>query len=632
MLDTLRKGANSWVAKLLLGLVALSFISWGAQRRSVNLGGAPYLASVGGTEITDQQFAQALDREIDRVSRQAQRRVTKEEARLYGLDRQVLSKLVNEAAIDANAKALGLALSDETLAKQVQKEPRFQDINGKFDKNLFDRFLQDARLSERGFLALQRTDDIRGQLIGALLAGTVTPEPMVGAVHAWKQETRVLDKFTIDAAKAVTVPAADAAKLKEVYSANLDQFKAPEYRKLRILLLSVDELAKQAAVSDEEIKAAFEETKDDFATPEKRRVQVLRFATKAEAEAAKAALEGGKDFVALAEERGLKLADLDNGLVSKKQFKDKKLGAAAFAIERNKLSDVVDTDLAYALLRVPEIEPGKTVTLDEVRDRIKDKVARAKVKADVQKLRDQADDLRNAAKSDQEIADIMKLKVVEVAATDAGGKDTEGKPALVNGDAQALVAAGFDTKDGVDRDPVDLADGGFGWVSVVATTPVRQKTFEEVETQVKAYYEETERRRLVLELAQKLVERLNAGEAFDAVAAAGDGKADKTPAIVRTTTPQGLTEAAVKQAFTLPQGRAGSADTFDHKSRSVFRVAEVKAAEPMTKEQTERLTSEISRAVQIDAVDAYINAVQSQLGVKINEAEFRRVGGVDVAQ
>lgn len=632
MLESMRNAANSWVAKLLLGLVALSFISWGAQRRSLNFGGTPSLASVGGVEVTDQQFARAFERELDRVSRQAQRRVTKEEARLYGLDRQVLNRLVNETAIDTHAKALGLALSDETIAQQLQNEPRFKDINGKFDKGLFDRFLQDARMTERGFLALQRTDDIRGQLIGALLAGVVTPQPIVTAVHDWQQETRVVDYFAIDAAKAVTVPEADAAKLKEVYSANLEQFKAPEYRKLRILLLSVDELAKQTPVSDAEIATAFEETKDDYATPERRRVQVIRFSTKADAQAAKAALESGKDFLALAEERGLKLNDLDNGLVSKKQIRDKKLAAAAFAIERNKLSDVVDTDLAYAILRVPEIEAGKQVTLEEVKDRIKEKVAQNKARAEMQKLRDQVDDLRNAAKSDAEIAEIMKLQVVETPATDSSNKDPEGKVAVALPDAKALVVAGFEAKAGVDRDPVDLADGGYGWVSVVSTTPVRQKAFEEVLAQVKAFHEENERRRLVSELANKLVERLNKGEAIEGVATEAGGKVEKSPAIVRTTVPQGLTDAAVKQAFTLPAGRAGSAETFDRKSRAVFRVAEVKPAEPMTKEQSERLTAEISRQVQIDAVDAYINAVQSQLGVKINESEFRRIAGSDVAQ
>lgn len=632
MLESMRNAANSWLAKLLLGLVAISFISWGAQRRTLNFGSAPSLASVGGVEITDQQFARAFDRQLDQISRQAQRRITKEEARLYGLDRQVLNKLVGETAIDTHAAALGLALSDETIAQQLQDEPRFKDINGKFDKSLFDRFLQEARLTERGFLALQRTDDIRGQLIGALLAGVVTPQPVVTAVHNWQQETRVIEYFAIDAMKAVTVPEADGAKLTEVYAGNLDQFKAPEYRKLRILLLSVDELAKQTPVTDAEIAAAFEETKDDYATPERRRIQIIRFNSKADAQTAKAALDSGTDFLALAEQRGLKLGDLDNGLVTKKQIRDRKLAAAAFAIERDKVSDVVDTDLAYAILRVPEIAAGKLATLDEVKDRIKAKLARNKVMADLQKLRDQADDLRNAAKSDADIAEIMKLKVVEVAATDANGMDPEGKPAVALQDAKALVAAGFAANDGVDREPVELGDGGYGWVSVVSTTPVRQKAYEEVEAQVKAFYEDGERRRLVNELAGKLVERLNKGEAIDAIASEAGGKAEKSPAIVRTTIPQGLTDAAIKQAFTLPEGRAGSAETPDRKSRTVLRVAEVKPAGPMTKEQSEKLTATLSREVQIDAIDAYINAVQSQLGVKINEAELRRVAGSDAGQ
>ena len=87
MLEMIRKGANSWAAKILLGLVALSFVYWGAERRS-GPSGASSLATVGGTAITQTEFQRAYDTEINNLSQRAQRRVTAEEARAYGVDRK----------------------------------------------------------------------------------------------------------------------------------------------------------------------------------------------------------------------------------------------------------------------------------------------------------------------------------------------------------------------------------------------------------------------------------------------------------------------------------------------------------------------------------------------------------------
>ena len=630
MLEMIRKGANSWAAKILLGLVALSFVYWGAERRS-GPSGASSLATVGGTAITQTEFQRAYDTEINNLSQRAQRRVTAEEARAYGIDRRVLSRLVGQAAIDNQAKQLGLALSDETIAESLKRDPNFKGFDGKFDRAGFDNLLRNLGLSERGFIALKRQDDVRDQLTSAILAATVTPKPIVDAVYNWTEETRVIEHMTLDAGK-VTVAEPDAVKLKETYEGNKSQFMAPETRKLQILLLSVDELKKDVPVSDADIAASYEQSKDLYTTPELRRVQQIPFKTKEAAAAAKAAIDGGKNFMAVAEENGLKESDVEIGLVNKKGIIDPRIATAAFALERDKVSDVVEGRLTTVLLRVPEIKGGKLSTLDEVKDRVRDKLARAKAKDDLQKLRDSADDMRNAAKSDKEIADALKLKLVEVASTTSANKDPDGKTAFEHPDAKALIAAGFDSKSGGDREPVDLADGGYGWVTTLAPTPARQRPFEEVEAGVKSLYMTLERRRLVQELASKLIERLNKGEAFDAIATELSGKVEKTLAMTRTTLPQGLTDAAVKQAFALPQGRAGAAETADRKSRTVFVVTEVKAPAPPAKDQTGRLAQEIGQQIQIDTIDAYVTALQDAAGVKINDNEFRRLTGSGSAQ
>jgi len=631
MLDTLRNSANSWLAKILLGLVAVSFVYWGADTRSGPTGQGS-LAKVGSTSITQNDFQRAYDNEIAQISQRARRRITTDEARAFGLDRRVMSRLIGTAALDNQVSSLGLALSDDAIVASLKNDPNFKGIDGKFDRSGFDNLLRSLSMSERAFLDLKRKEDERAQLTSTLLAAIVTPKPVVAALHDWKQETRVLDYVTIDADKAVTVAEPDAAKLKETYEANKAQFMAPEYRKLQILLLSVEELKSQISIPDAELSAAYEQTKEDYATPETRRVQQIAFKDKAAADAAKAAIDGGKNFMTVATEAGLKDKDVELGLVTQKAMIDSKIAAAAFALPRDTVSAVIEGKFATVLIRVPEINPGKQPSLDDVKSTIKDSLARAKAKDELQKLRDSADDLRNAAKSDKEIAEALKLKLLEVAQTDSAIKTADGKTALDHPDARALIASGFDERTGGDRDPVELADGGYAWVTTLATTPARQKPYEDVEADVKALYMSNERRRLVQELAAKLVERASKGEAFADLAKDAHGTAAKTDAITRLTTPQGLAETAITQAFGLVAGRAGSAETPDKKSRTVFRVAEIKPAPAPTKDETDTLTREVAQSLQADILDSYVTALQDSAGVKINETELRRMVGSPQAQ
>lgn len=623
MLELIRKGASTWVARILLGILALSFVYWGADVRS-GRSNSDVIATVGETPITQGELDRALENEIALLSQRAGRRLTQTEALQFGLDRRALENLISRAAIDRKAVDLGLAISEKTAAESLLRDPSFKGFDGRFDRQGFDALLRQIGMREREFIDLRRREEARLQLTESVVRATVTPDPLVKTMHDWREETRVIEYFKIESDKAVTVPDPDSAKLKEVYEANKTKFMAPEYRQLQILLASVDKLKSAIDIPDDAIAKAYEETKDVYATPELRRIQQIPFKSKAEAEAAKAAIKAGKNFMTVAEELKLKDTDLDLGLVNKKGLLDSKIADAAFSLERNAVSDVVEGRLVTVLLRVPEIVPGKQPTLEEVKPKVRDKLQVEKARDEVKKLREEIEDLRLAGKSLKEIAELKKLQLIDVAATDAGNKDKDGKPAFDHPDSAALIGAGFDDKTSTDREAIDIADGGYGWVTTLSTTPARQKAFDEVEAEVKAYHLTSERERLMRELAQKLVDRVNAGESMEKLAGEFATKAEATAAITRVTVPQGLTEVAVKQGFALPVGRAGHTESDDRKGRTVLRLAEVRPAPAPSKEQLAALSLELERQLQNDILDAFVNGLREGAGVTINEAVLRR--------
>lgn len=626
MLDALRRGSTGWVAKILLSVLVLSFAVWGVADVFTGYGRGA-LATVGDVTITPEEYQQSYQQQLNAISYQAGRRLTPEQARSLGLDTRVLTQLVGSAAVEGHAAQLGLALSDKAVSESLQRDAAFKGPDGKFSRAKLDNIMQQLGVSERGLIALRRKDDLREQITGALEQAIVVPKAVIDVQHAYREETRSIEHVTLDADKLVKLAEPDEEKVKATYEQSKAQFMTPELRKIVALILDIAELAKGIEVPEAEIKAAYEQEKDSYDTPEKRRVQQIAFKDKAAAEAARKAIEGGQSFADAATAAGAKESDIDLGLLQRRQMIDPKIAEAAFTLEKDKVSEVVEGRFATVLLRVTAIEPGVTRTFADVRDKVREKLARERALAEMQKRHDEIDDGRAAGRPLAEIAKSLGLKAVEIEAVDQDNKTPDGKTALDSPHAAAVISAAFSGAVGLEQAPIELGDGGAAWVDVLAVTAPKQKPLEEVKDAVKALWTENERRRQLNEAASGFAERVRKGEAMAKIAEEAGGKLVTTLPVTRATTPEGLTKPAVAQAFALPAGGVGTTDSADGKSRIVFRVAEIKPAGEPTKEQAAALAKELSEEMRDDIMSEYVGALKRSLGVTVNEAAFRRLTG-----
>ncbi|MGI9404217.1 MAG: SurA N-terminal domain-containing protein, partial [Hyphomicrobium sp.] len=270
MLDAIRRGSTGWVAKIFLAVLVFSFAIWGVADVFTGWGRGS-IAKVGEREIRVEDFQRAFQNELRTISTRSGRRISAEEARAAGLDNQILSQLMAWAAVGEHAAELNLAISDAALLEALRKDPAFAGLDGSFSRIGFENVLYRSGFTEKKYLALRRSDELRQQVTDALTKSVIIPESMIDVANAWQGETRQVEYFTIDADKVITVPEPDEAQIKETYEKNKSKFMAPEYRKLSVLVLSPDELKKQMDVSEEEIAASYEDTKDSYNTPERRR-------------------------------------------------------------------------------------------------------------------------------------------------------------------------------------------------------------------------------------------------------------------------------------------------------------------------------------------------------------------------
>lgn len=628
MLHALRRWASGWVAFILISLLILSFAVWGIGDMITGYGRG-VLASVGGSDISEQEFQQAFQDELNAISQRAGQRITYDQARAVGLDNRVLSRMIGSTAVEKHAKELNLGLSDEELAAGLKNDPMFQGPDGKFSRVQLDGMLRQMGFSEARLLELRRSDELRQQLTSAFLRGVVVPDLVVNRMHDWREESRVLSHFTIDAEKVAKVAEPDEETLKKYYDTYKADFMTPTVRHLAVLTLPLNVVMKQAPITDEQVKAAYEQTKHTFDVAEKRQIEQIPFSDAASAQAAKTAIDGGQSFVEAAKLAGASETDIKLGLLEKSQMIDKDIANAAFALEKDAVSEVVKGKFTTVLLRVSEIQPGKESTFDEVKDKVRETLEREWASAEIQNFYNEVDDGRAGARPLKDIAATLKLPFFDIPESDRNNKTIDGVVALDVPDAAAIVAAGFAGQMGVEADPVPLSDGGYAWVDVLGVKPPAQKPFEAVKDEVKASWIDRETRKMLSEAAANYTERLKTGGDIAVIAEEAGGTVETTPAVTRTTIPPGLTQGAISQAFVLPSGGAGSTETADGKSRTVFRIDEIKSAPAMTPEQKTALSEELLQQFRADQIGEYLAGLQSRLGVTINQAALRRLTGAD---
>lgn len=615
MLNSLRKSAAGWLAKILFGLLVLSFALWGVGDWTSGFR-REKLAEVGGREITQAEFERAYQTQLVNLSNQLGRQVTSAEARSLGLTQRVLQTLVGAAAVNIHAEKLNLGITDEAIAENIRREETFVGTDGKFNRQQFDDVLRANNLTEPDFVAMQRMEMIRGQIVDTLTQAPYAPRVLADAMHRYRNDERTLKYFILPPEAAGTLEKPGEDTLKAYYEDHKRSFLAPEFRRAGVLVASPEKLKDVVAVTDEDLKAAFESNKKAYSIPERRAIEQLIFPDKAAAENAARKLADGADFLQVGRDAGMKDTDITLGTFTKEDFGDRTVAEAAFKLEKDKPSGVIE-GFSPVIVRVTEITPGTQKSFEDVKEEVKTQLAQARASEEISKLYDQIEDERAAGSSLSEIARKVNLEFEEIT-VNRQGVTRDGKKIDIAGRPQDVVKLIFESDVGVETNPVSLGDLGYAFVDMMEIIPERQKPFDEVRDDVAKVWAEEETRTRLTAKADELVAGIAKAQGIDAAAASVGASVKTTPSLKRTGAEPGLPISAIAQAFTLPKDGLASAQTADRKGRVVFQVAEIKPAPALEAKQAEELRAELSRGMGADVVAQYVTGLQTAYGVQVS--------------
>ena len=148
MLQSLRRGADTWVAKLLLIVMVFAFGVWGVSA-SMFAGVSSAVVTVGNQKVSDMEFRIAFNNVVGTISQQFGTRLTLEQAKMFGAEQMVYGRLVSGAALDQLAEDMKLGLTEERILAVIQEEPAFvEPATGKFSRDRMTAQLQ-AGISAR---------------------------------------------------------------------------------------------------------------------------------------------------------------------------------------------------------------------------------------------------------------------------------------------------------------------------------------------------------------------------------------------------------------------------------------------------------------------------------------------------
>ena len=626
-MNSLRRAASGWTAKLLLGLLVVSFAVWGIGD-VFRSGASNAVLSVGETSVPLQEYALAYNQVRRSIAQQIGRVPTREETEMFGVDQGVLSQLLSGAVLTEQGREIGLGLSKERLARLIADDPSFRDAAGNFSRAQFRNALASVGLNEANYIESQQEAATRTQIVDAVSNGVTLPTAFRDAMGLYNGERRNISYVVVGPDSVGPIADPSEETLTAYFDENKETYAAPEYRSFQVAELTPETMADEASVTEDAIKADYERFQSRYGTPERRRVDQIVFPDQAAADAAAEKLANGASFEEIAQEAGRNPADLSLGLVTRDGLPDPALADAAFSLESGATSGVVDGRFGPTILRVDEIQPASVQPLEEVAPQIRRDLAIANAADTLNSAYDAYEDARAGGATFQEAAERAGIPVKTYEGVDAQGRGKDGERIADLPDSSELLGEVFQVEPGFDNAPLQTAGNGTLFFDVTEIEPARDRTLDEVRDRVLADWRAAETERLVTERAKAVFDAARSGTPFEDVAAQNNLTVQTALGITRQSGASEIGGPATEAAFSAGRGAIEEAEGRESGSRMVLRIDEVAPPASPADNVSDSQRQQMAERLTDDLLQSYVTRVRGEYPVQVYPAGIEAAKGL----
>ena len=436
MLNLMRKHAGSWMIKVILFAIVVVFVFWGVG--SMRSQRATEVADVNGEVISMSVYRQAYYRLLDNYRRIYGSQFNDDLMKMLNPDRMALTQLIDRIVQRQEAERLKLEVGDQELAEAIYSIPAIQ-VNGAFNKNRYLQILAQNNISDAGFRMDRSEELLLNKLRSVVMSGVTVSDDEAMEWYQWSNAEVSIEYalFSPDQYKEISVT---DEQVKAYFEDNKDNYRTAPKVKARYIHFDPDAYNAGVSVTDEQIAEYYNSRPEEFKTEKRVKARHILFkagegadettveSKKAEAMKIYEMANAGKDFSELAKQYSEGPSRNQGGELGwftrdrmVKAFADK-----AFAMGQNEISEPVRTSFGWHIIKVDQIEEASTKSLEEATKGIQTKLTTEKAKA---LALEKAEALYDSVFDGDDLAEAGKAHQVSVRETDffpAGGPTKEG--------------------------------------------------------------------------------------------------------------------------------------------------------------------------------------------------------------
>jgi peptidyl-prolyl cis-trans isomerase D len=610
-------------------MIVPPFAFWGIQWTQRETAGTGELASVGGQKISEQEFGEALRQQQERLRGMLGRNFDPALFDSPAIRLELLEGMISQRLLMQHATRNHLTVSNETLVETIMSIPAFH-ADGKFSRERYDAVLRNERMSSEAFDAALRRDLLVQQLTGALADSGFASRAVSRQFAQLRGQKREIAELRVQADALVAQAKITPEAVRAFYDGNPARFQVPEEVGVEYLVLSTDALLASEQIGADEIKSYYESNISKYGEPEQRRASHILIAVKSgasDAEKAKARERAGQilsqlrkspdSFADLAKKtsgdpgsasQGGDLGFFSRGMMVR-PFEE-----AAFRLKPNQISDLVESDFGFHIIKITGIKAGKMKSLE---------VARPEIERELKKQRagkrfaEAAEAFSNLVYEQSEslgpAAEKFKLAVQR-----AQGVTRQSAPvaALNNPRLLAALFADDSIKNRRNTEAVETAPSVLVSARVLNHKPASQRPFDEVKGELAKQLARQEALVLARRQGEERLEEL---------------KKDNAPALRFGTTklvsrdePQDLGPEALSKIFGADASKLPVyAGVESNNGYVIYRVTRVVDVLPDETRQRS-VQSELGRAGGTQEFKSFLDGLRADAKVEINKAALEK--------
>ncbi len=621
MLDLLRRKAQSPYLQATVVIIILVFVFWGVGTNQGN--GRNTIATVDDQSISYMEFDQALERTIDQYKEQFGGSLPADFVETFGLKRQVLDQLIQQALIRKGASDMELYVSNEEVQDNIKTMGVFLN-NGVFDVDRYNEVLRRSRLTPKKYEESVRIDILGRKATDQVASFGHVLESELLSWFRYENEERQVEYVVFKAGDFQDKLEENEEKLAAFFKEHQDDYRTlPQVKLKYISFLFKDEIDK-LTIDEAELESYYQQHLDQYSQPETRQARhILLKSENNDSEKVEQKMQGilaqargGEDFAKLAEElsedstaaRGGDLGFFGRGQMVK-TFED-----TAFGLKEGEISDIVRSRFGFHIIKLEAIRPATTQTFAEVRESIENKLTQERGKTETFKTANATYEKIILSGSLEKYAESGEIPIVE---TDFFNKKSP--PAEISGDS-SLINVAFSLKKGELSSLIESSNGYFIVFIDDSQGPV-VPPIADVKEAVTADFRATGSLDLASQAAEKLLTAGREGD-FQAVCQEQGVSRIESGFFSRAKqTDKDLPAPVLSDAFQLTEKQPFPKEVkAEGNSFYVFRLKEVKnPSDDEFAKVREGLKKRIERENQINIMSAWMEHLKSSAKISINK-------------